>query len=1098
MKKIRMKKLLLLFILCICYSSANAQLNSVKIGTNFFSSIGDAYIAISSTAPITQSFVIEIQSSYNGSTEARPITLEQIEGTSSINTITIRPALGASNLSIGDAINGSGIIMLDGADYVIIDGRPGGVGTSRQLTIRNSSTASAEGTSAVRFINDAEYNTILYCNLINMGTDVSNSLTAAVQFGYSNIKNGNSNNWITRNFFTDDASIPSVLPTACITSNGMKGSPKALNSNNRITNNDMQNFYARGIMLLGLNGNGWQIDSNNFNQNTSKTLSSQFCISIYSDVNLSIRNNNIGDPNELDSFYVPSSVSFTGILAADASSGTIANNNISFIRLSSISTSTMINIENSESFIIDNNSIFNIIQRGTGEMRGIFSNAPNAVITNNTIADMQSLPGSSANNNLKAIVHSQSGSKVTISGNYIEGLITSGSSTTFTNLNVNSLNAISVGDGDSAFINNNFIENIGLLNTGAVNNNAFGILCLNTRGCIVNNNRIQNVYNNSTGTASRTGGILFFNAPGRQLIYNNLISIGYDQTTGINNSQTIYGILYAGAGTQTGPLSIFYNSVYINGRVSSGTDSTFAFQRAGNVPSVVKNNIFANIRTGGTGSHYAVSVINSSSNWQSANINNNDLYTRNSATVGNWLTNTYNLSDWKTNSGADANSINLTPRFHSLTNFNLLPNSLCYGNAVPVSGITSDYHGITRSASTPTIGALELTSFVEPQFTGTYTSPPLNMWNMLTNTAVAGGTEFNASVITPSSGAEIRGQFFSGGRTGSYSGVVNASPYFWTISTDAAFVTCSVRFYFNNIPANGVNAPNTLRVMHRRGEDESWVLWDELATTRTATYIEISGVNGFSEFAFGGDIDNPLPVELASFTASVQERNVVLAWKTLSEINNSGFDLERKTIVTSQGTEEGTLQGILKRSMKGSNGELIKNDFNGQSTEGGFNVASTGGDFNGEETGAWTKIANISGNGNSQTENFYSYTDRNLNKGIYQYRLKQIDFNGNYTYINLNGDVNIGVPVKFELSQNYPNPFNPTTKINFSLPKDSKVSLKIFDITGREVARLLNNEFKQADYYTIDFNAFNLSSGVYFYKLQADNFIETKKMLLLK
>ena len=113
------------------------------------------------------------------------------------------------------------------------------------------------------------------------------------------------------------------------------------------------------------------------------------------------------------------------------------------------------------------------------------------------------------------------------------------------------------------------------------------------------------------------------------------------------------------------------------------------------------------------------------------------------------------------------------------------------------------------------------------------------------------------------------------------------------------------------------------------------------------------------------------------------------------------------------------------------------------------------------------------------------------------YRLKQIDFNGNFEYFNLSNEVIIGIPSKFELSQNYPNPFNPSTKITFALPNDGKVSLKIYDMTGKEVM-LLVNEVKTAGYYSDSFNASSLSSGIYFYTLSADNFTATKKMMLVK
>ena len=85
----------------------------------------------------------------------------------------------------------------------------------------------------------------------------------------------------------------------------------------------------------------------------------------------------------------------------------------------------------------------------------------------------------------------------------------------------------------------------------------------------------------------------------------------------------------------------------------------------------------------------------------------------------------------------------------------------------------------------------------------------------------------------------------------------------------------------------------------------------------------------------------------------------------------------------------------------------------------------------------------------------------------------------------------------FSLSQNYPNPFNPSTTINFRIPLSSKVTLKVYDILGREVATLVN-ENKPAGKYSIIFNSNNLASGVYFYNLRAGNFIESKKMMLLK
>jgi len=208
--------------------------------------------------------------------------------------------------------------------------------------------------------------------------------------------------------------------------------------------------------------------------------------------------------------------------------------------------------------------------------------------------------------------------------------------------------------------------------------------------------------------------------------------------------------------------------------------------------------------------------------------------------------------------------------------------------------------------------------------------------------------------------------------------------------------------------------------------------------------VVLNVIKNFTETSEG-----VFPVELASFTSSVDRRGVILKWTTNNEENNAGFDIERKTA----GTNE------------------------------------------------WVKVANVTGAGNSNTVRNYTYSDNNLATGRYNYRLKQMDFNGNYKYYDLTGEVIIGVPVKFDISQNYPNPFNPSTKINFDLPFDSKVQIKVFDITGREIYQMLN-ETKTAGYYTVQFNASALASGVYFYQINAtggnQSYIKTMKMVLVK
>ncbi len=236
--------------------------------------------------------------------------------------------------------------------------------------------------------------------------------------------------------------------------------------------------------------------------------------------------------------------------------------------------------------------------------------------------------------------------------------------------------------------------------------------------------------------------------------------------------------------------------------------------------------------------------------------------------------------------------------------------------------------------------------------------------------------------------------------------------------------------------------PDALYIVKRTDQTGNWTC---LTTTRVGTVLTASGLGDFSDFGIGGD--EALPVELSSFVSVISGNNVTLNWSTSTETNNAGFDIERSAV-----------------------------------------------------NGSWSKIGYVAGNGTSTVPHSYSYTDRSVASGTYSYRLKQVDFNGNFTYYNLGNEVIIGVPEKFDLSQNYPNPFNPSTKINYALPVDGKVSIKLFDMSGKEVASLVN-EVKTAGYHTVDFNASTLSSGVYFYRINVEgskNFVDTKKMMLVK
>jgi hypothetical protein len=195
-------------------------------------------------------------------------------------------------------------------------------------------------------------------------------------------------------------------------------------------------------------------------------------------------------------------------------------------------------------------------------------------------------------------------------------------------------------------------------------------------------------------------------------------------------------------------------------------------------------------------------------------------------------------------------------------------------------------------------------------------------------------------------------------------------------------------------------------------------------------------------------VDDPNPVELTSFTHFVNERNVLLNWTTGIEMNNSGFDIERKDALNSV-------------------------------------------------EGNWKYVASVRSSGNSEVPKNYSYEDRNLPTGSFLYRLRQIDYNGSFEYFELSEAVSIGIPSKYSLSQNYPNPFNPSTTINFGLPEDSKVIIRIYDNAGKQMSTVIS-EIRSKGYYSLVFDASGIASGVYYYRIEAGSFVAARKMMVIK
>lgn len=228
----------------------------------------------------------------------------------------------------------------------------------------------------------------------------------------------------------------------------------------------------------------------------------------------------------------------------------------------------------------------------------------------------------------------------------------------------------------------------------------------------------------------------------------------------------------------------------------------------------------------------------------------------------------------------------------------------------------------------------------------------------------------------------------------------------------------------------------------------------------TLSFAEGCTISGEGTISGGGSFPS-LPVQMTSFAATANRLDAILRWATATEVNNFGFEIERRTIQGSMFQVQGS---------------------------GTLNI----------EPGTWNRVGFVQGAGTSTSPKEYSYVDASLSTGRYAYRIKQIDFGGAATYYDA-VEVEVGLaPKELSLGPNYPNPFNPTTTIEFTLPEAGKASLKVFNMIGQQVATLFDQNAEAGRLYRATFSASSLPSGLYFYRLEFANRSIVKRMTLVK
>ncbi len=610
--------------------------------------------------------------------------------------------------------------------------------------------------------------------------------------------------------------------------------------------------------------------------------------------------------------------------------------------------------------------------------------------------------------------------------------------------------------GDSNNISQNIIRDI---NTSSY---AYGIYIEGTGTITVARNRIYNFpsTNGSTGYLYGINNVGGSNST--SYIVNNQISI----IPGFTNAQSIYGIRDGNSSSSTS--YIYYNSVYIGGTGSGDLKSYGLEDGSTATTDLLKNNLFVNARTGGTGGHYAARH-NGTASITDMTADNNG-YIGNGATLGsNFVLSTTarTFAQYKaafTSSGKDVNSYSLNSADVTIANLfsdvstgnlNIIPTNqeawFVAGKGVQlgIAGLTDvDYNGNVRSTTVAggktSIGSHEfslagLPAPPDATLSGTpSTSTPTTISVNGRNKATL--TWFGAGL--PSS---VTAKFYSGKQHPlNFSG--GGSNCYWTITkTGGTAFTYNLTLNYEdsdlgNVPENRINLA--------KWDGSTWQFITATVDTVNNT-VTVTGLSSFSDFVLN-DLDSPLPVELVGFSAKAKNRNVTLSWETKNEIDNLGFEVERK-----------------------------------------------------DKTGTWMKTTFVEGNGTSNSPKYYNFEDKKLTSGKHFYRLKQIDNDGSFEYSN-EVEVSIELPTEFALSQNYPNPFNPSTKVDYQLAKNARVTIELYGMTGERVAVLVSEE-QEAGFYSMMIDAYKhqLASGIYIYRMIAidaagKNFIATKKLSLIK
>jgi hypothetical protein len=539
-------------------------------------------------------------------------------------------------------------------------------------------------------------------------------------------------------------------------------------------------------------------------------------------------------------------------------------------------------------------------------------------------------------------------------------------------------------------------DNVIIQSYPAITGNVIWGMLFNTFDGTVNifGNKVQRLVSITNATQGIYGIGTLASQPGVVMnIYNNFLG-GDFQHNGTGIPASIDVISFQDNIPQA---NVYHNTIVLNNMTKTASGRMTGVRWGGTANVTLRNNIIINEKDAAV----AFALYNAGGTFTS---NYNDLYVSGAnANIGFSGAARQTFQTWQDSTGQDANSVNVSAPFTAALDFHIPDGTLTplESAGIPIAIVTTDIDGQVRNLSNPDIGADEFAGLLQ-------INAPSNLIAVADTFAVLLNWTDNST-----------------NELGFYIERKNGD----TLSVDPYVVIDTV----------GVDV----------------VSYNDLGRTPNTTYtyrIQAYNLLGVSPYSNVVTTTTIIPVELTSFAANVSDQEISIIWSTATELNNRGFELERKL------------------------------------------------------DAEWQKVTFIEGRGTTTEKSDYYYSDKFKYEGFQgsvQYRLKQIDFDGTITYSNVISVEVDFTPKEYTLYQNYPNPFNPSTTIKFALPFDSNVRITIYNMLGEQI-EVIFDQVREVGYHNVSWNARDLASGVYIYTIDAKsidgvkNFNSVKKMMLVK